>query len=191
MTAFLQSYPEVDLRLEQSDHTISLREEHIDLAIRIGPLPDSSQRARRLGSVRRVVCASPDYLATRGRPEVAEDLDAHDCITFEKVTSADHWLLGTGKARRPVPVHSRMIVNTAETAIEAATAGLGLTRVLSYQVARPVAEGRLEIVLEGEEPEPWPVNLVYGDGLVPQKLRAFIDFAAPRLEAALRPPARP
>jgi len=125
------------------------------------------------------------------RPEVAEDLDAHDCITFEKVTSPDHWQLGTGKARRPVPVHSRMIVNTAEAAIEAATAGLGLTRVLSYQVARPVAEGRLEIVLEGEEPEPWPVNLVYGDGLVPQKLRAFIDFAAPRLEAALRPPARP
>lgn len=154
VTAFLQSYPEVDLRLEQSDHTISLREEHIDLAIRIGPLPDSSQRARRLGSVRRVVCASPDYLATRGLPEAAEDLDAHDCITFEKVTSPDHWQLGTGRARRPVPVHSRMIVNTAEAAIEAATAGLGLTRVLSYQVARPVAEGRLEIVLEGKEPEP-------------------------------------
>jgi len=190
VTAFLRSYPQVDVRLEQSDHVIGLQEEHIDLAVRIGPLPDSSLRARRLGAVRRVVCASPDYLAARGRPERGEDLTAHDCITFAKMTAPDQWRLGAGKAERQVPVHSRMTVNTAEAAIEAAIAGLGLTRVLSYQVARPVAEGRLEIVLEKEEPAPWPVNLVYGGGLVPQKLRAFIDFAAPRLEAALRPVAR-
>lgn len=191
VTAFLHAYPEVDVRLEQSDHMVSLSEEHIDLAVRIGPLPDSSLRARRLGAVRRVICASPDYLSARGRPVRAEDLVAHDCITFGKVTSPDHWQLGAGGGARAIPVHSRMIVNTAEAAIEAATAGLGLTRVLSYQVARPIAEGRLEIVLEGEEPEPWPVNLVYGGGLVPQKLRAFIDFAAPRLEAALRPSGHP
>ncbi len=191
ITAFLKSYPQVDVRLQQSDRTVNLQEEHIDLALRIGPLPDSSLRARRLGEVRWVICASPAYLEAHGTPEQAGDLSAHDCITFANLHAPDNWRLGTGQDERPVPVRTRMIVNTAEAAIDAAIDGLGLTRVLSYQVARPVAEGRLEIVLARDEPPPWPVSLVYGSGLVPQKLRAFLDFAAPRLEAALHRAAQP
>lgn len=182
---FLKAYPEVDARLEQSDRLVSLQEEHIDAAIRIGHLPDSSFRARRLGQVRWVVCASPSYLAARGRPEHAEDLTYHDCITFENLMPADRWRFGDGRDNRQVQIHSRMSVNTAEAAIGAAEAGLGVTRVLSYQVADAVAARRLVIVLETEEPEAWPVNILYGAGLVPQKLRAFIDFAAPRLSSAL------
>ena len=182
---FLKAYPEVDVRLEQSDRPVSLQEEQIDAAIRIGRLPDSSLRARRVGAVRWVVCASPAYLAARGRPERAEDLAQHDCITFENLMSADRWRFGEGRDNRQIRIRSRMIVNTAEAAIGAAEAGLGIARVLSYQVADAVAARRLAIVLETEEPEAWPVNILYGGGLVPQKLRAFIDFAAPRLGSAL------
>ncbi|WP_319773284.1 LysR family transcriptional regulator [Breoghania sp.] len=183
---FLKVYPDVDVRLEQSDRLVSLREEHIDAAVRIGHLPDSSLRARRLGEVRRVLCASPAYLEEHGRPQRAEDLADHACVTFESLMAADRWRFGEGRGERLIRVRSRMVVNTAEAAIDAAAAGLGVTRVLSYQVARAVAEGRLEIILQNEEPEPWPAHIVYGGGgLVPQKLRAFIDFASPRLNSVL------
>ena len=181
ITAFLKAYPDVDVRLHQGDRMVSFQEEHVDLAVRIGHLPDSSLRARRVGAVREVVCASPAYLTARGEPERAEDLAHHDCITFENLMVADRWRFGD----RQVRIGSRLIVNTADAAIGAAEAGLGLTRVLSYQVAEAVADGRLKIVLTGDEPEAWPVHLLYGGGILPQKLRAFIDFAAPRLSAAL------
>ena len=181
IAAFLKAYPDVDVRLHQGDRMVSFQEEHIDLAVRIGHLPDSSLRARRLGAVRQVVCASPAYLAARGQPERPGDLEQHDCITFENLMSPDRWRFGDQRVR----IGSRLIVNTADAAICAAEAGLGITRVLSYQVADAVADGRLQIVLAGEEPEAWPVHLLYGGGILPQKLRAFIDFAAPRLSAAL------
>ena len=181
ITAFLKAYPDVDVRLHQGDRMVSFQEEHVDLAVRIGHLPDSSLRARRVGAVREVVCASPAYLTARGEAERAEDLAHHDCITFENLMVADRWRFGD----RQVRIGSRLIVNTADAAIGAAEAGLGLTRVLSYQVAEAVADGRLKIVLTGDEPEAWPVHLLYGGGILPQKLRAFIDFAAPRLSAAL------
>ncbi len=183
---FLQSYPKVTVRLEQTDRPINLQEEHIDAAIRIGHLPDSTLRARRVGAVRRVVCASPAYLAARGRPDSPEALADHDCITFENLMSPDRWTFGEGRDSHAVRIRSRLTVNTAEAAIDAASAGLGVTRVLSYQISEALAAGRLEILLDWFEPEPWPVSVLYSGGLVPQKLRAFVDFAAPRLEAALR-----
>lgn len=182
---FLKTYPEVDVRLEQSDRPVSLIEEHFDAAIRIGHLPDSSLRARRVGQVRRVICASPGYLSRHGRPERPEDLAGHDCINFANLVSSDRWQFGEGRAQRYVGIKSRLIVNTAEAAVDAAAAGLGLTRVLSYQVVDAIAAGRLEIVLQDDEPPPWPVSILYGSGPVPQKLRTFVDFAAPRLEARL------
>lgn len=187
VTAFLQAYPDVEIRLEQTDRPVSLQEENIDAAIRIGPLPDSSLRARRVGAVRKVLCASPGYLARRGRPEAPEELVHHDCITFGSLTAPDRWTFGAGRDARPVPVRSRLSVNTAEAAIDAAVAGLGVTRVLSYQIAAALAAGRLEILLAQFEPEPWPVSLLYRPGPVPQKLRAFIDFAAERFENGLPP----
>ena len=99
--------------------------------------------------------------------------------------SNERWSFGEGAEKRSVPIRSRLTVNTAEAAIDAAVAGLGVTRVLSYQVAGAVASGQLEILLEEYEPRPWPVSILFRDGLVPRKLRAFIDFAAPRLEKAL------
>jgi DNA-binding transcriptional LysR family regulator len=110
------------------------------------------------------------------------------CVTFDAMTSSTEWGFPTqpGGAEKPVPVRSRLSVNTAEAAVDAAVAGVGVTRVLSYQAARAVADGKLDIVLAAFEPEPLPVNLVHAaQGSLPLKMRAFLDFAAPRLRHAL------
>lgn len=183
---FLKAYPEIDISTVLTDRVANLLEEHVDLAVRIGELPDSSLVARRVGSIRRVACASPAYFAQRGTPMSPHDLATHDCVTFEGFMAPGAWTFRMGRSDVSVAVHSRLIVNTAEAAIDAAIAGLGITRVLSYQVAAPVRAGALGLVLEEFEPAPWPVSLVYaGQPLLPLKLRAFLDFAAPRLKADL------
>jgi len=183
---FLAAYRDVNVRLVLADRTTNLFEEHIDLAIRIGDLPDSSLVATRIGAIRRVVCGSPAYFGARGTPQEPRDLEAQDCITFEALFTPDAWRFAVGKSVEPVRIRSRLVVNTAEAAIDAAIAGVGITRVLSYQVHGALAEDRLRLVLEDFEPEPWPVHLIYGGGRrVPLKLRAFLDFAAPRLRARL------
>ena len=183
---FLAAYPEVDVRLTQSDTLRRLVEEHIDVALRIGKLPDSSMVATRVGSIRRVACASPAYLETHGTPKGPQDLTAHQCVTFERLALPAAWTFAEGQAEIAVPVRSRLSLNTAEAAIDAAISGVGIVRVLSYQAADAVRSGALKLVLEEFEPEPWPVSLVHaGRGLLPLKLRAFLDFAAPRLRAEL------
>lgn len=186
VTGFLSAYPDVDIRLTLADRITQLVEDHFDLALRIGQLPDSSLVAIGVGSIRRVVCASPAYLAEHGMPTTPEDLSTHNCITFEGLSSAAPWGFARGKTEVTVQVRSRLQVNAAEAAIDAAIAGVGLTKVLSYQVDAAVRAGTLRILLREFEPEPWPVSLVHaGHGLLPVKLRAFLDFAAPRLKERL------
>ncbi|TPJ33605.1 LysR family transcriptional regulator [Mesorhizobium sp. B2-8-3] len=186
ITGFLAIYPQVDVRLTLSDRITQLAEEHIDLAVRISELPDSAMVAIRIGSIRRIVCASPTYLALHGTPEKPSELAGHNCVTFEGLAAPATWTFGTGKTEIVVPVRSRLQVNTAEAALDAAIAGLGLTRVLSYQADAAVRAGALRVVLEPFEPPPWPVSLVHaGQGRLPVKLRAFLDFAAPRLKERL------
>jgi DNA-binding transcriptional LysR family regulator len=184
---FLKAYPDVQIRCVLSDRVVNLLEDHVDLAVRIGELPDSSLIASRVGSIRRVVCGSPDYFAARGTPESITDLAIHDCITFEGLSSPDLWVFMIGKSSTSVPVRSRLVVNTAEAAIDAAIAGLGITRVLSYQAAESVKAGRLALILDEFDQASSPISLVYaGQRLLPLKLRAFLDFAAPRLKARLQ-----
>jgi DNA-binding transcriptional LysR family regulator len=183
---FLKTYPEIDIRMVLLDRVVNLLEEQVDLAVRIGELPDSSLVATRVGAIRRVVCGSPGYFAARGIPRSPAALGMHDCVSLEALTSPDTWTFATGKSAISVPVHSRLVVNTAEAAIDAAIDGIGITRVLSYQIAAAMRAGRLAIALQEFEPPPWPVCLVYPGGrLLPLKLRAFLDFAAPRLRARL------
>jgi len=183
---FLRAYPDVDIQIVLADRWVNLMEDHIDLAVRIGELPDSSLVATRIGAIRRVVCGSPAYFAERGTPKNPSELGGHDCITFEGLSSPNAWVFTTAKSDASVPIHSRLVVNTAEAAIDAAIAGVGITRVLSYQIANAMQAGTLAAVLEKFEPAPSPVSLVYaGQRLLPQKLRAFVDFAAPRLKARL------
>lgn len=183
---FLKAYPEISVRLMLADRVVNVTEEQIDIALRIGELPDSSLVATRVGAIRRVVCASPDYLAARGTPKHPNDLLAHDCITFEGLMSPLEWTFRINKADKWIAIRSRLVVNTAEAAIDAAVAGLGVTRVLSYQVEAARRAGQLVLMLEAFEPAPKPVNLVHaGQGLLPLKTRAFLDFAAQRLRARI------
>jgi DNA-binding transcriptional LysR family regulator len=184
---FLKAYPEIDIRLTLADGIVNLHEGDVDLAVRIGELPDSSLVATRVGAIRRVVCASPAYFAERGVPENPDELTTHECITFHGLTAPESWQFAAGKSTVSVPIRSRLTVNTAEAAIDAAIASVGVTRVLSYQVASALHVGTLALALEKFEPAPWPVSLVYpSQGLLPLKLRAFIDFAAPRLKSRLQ-----
>lgn len=183
---FLAQYPEIRIKLLLTDRVIHLMEEQVDVALRIGELPDSTLMASRVGTVRSVVCGSPAYLAQRGVPARPEELAAHDCISFDVLESRRAWVFGEGTSTMSVPVISRLEVNTAEAAIAAATLGAGMVRVLSYQVADAVANGALDVVLQNYEPAPLPVSLVHkGQTPLPRKLRAFLDFAAPRLRARI------
>lgn len=181
---FLAQYPEIDVNLVLTDRVVHLMDEAADVAVRIGELPDSTFVATGVGAVRRVVCASPAYLATHGVPAKPRDLAGHECITFEVLASKRAWVFGAGKSELAVPVHSRLAVNTAEAAIAASMLGVGLVRVLSYQVADALRDGALRVVLDGFESAPLPISLVHkGQAPLPLKLRAFLDFVAPRLRS--------
>lgn len=179
---FLQTFPQIDVRLMLTDRVAHLLDDRMDIAFRIGALPDSGLVATRLGSVRRVVCASPAYWMRRGTPKTPAALAEHDCISFEALDAPQRWDFPGGA----VPVHTRLSVNTAEAALDAAAAGLGVTRLLSYQTEQALEAGRLAIVLKAFEGEPIPVHILQGgQGLLPLKLRTFLDFATPRLKARL------
>jgi len=186
---FLKAYPDINLQLMLGDRLSNLVEDHIDVALRIGNLPDSNLIATRLGAIRRTVYASPDYLKRHALPRHPGDLAAHDCVTFEGMTSMLSWTFTEGKHDLTVQIRSRLAVNTAEAAVDAAVAGLGITRVLSYQAARAESAGLLVPLLADFESPPAPVHLVYpAQGLVPLKLRALLDFTTPRLRATLNRP---
>jgi DNA-binding transcriptional LysR family regulator len=170
-----------------TDRAMHLLDEHVDVAVRIGELPDSSLVATRIGKTRQVVCASPAYFAAHGLPTSPHDLSTHTCITLEQIASRQTWTFESGKSELEVPIRSRLAVSTAEAAIDAAVAGVGLTRVLSYQIVEAVRAGALATVLEKFEPHPWPISLIYrGQSMLPLKLRAFLDFARPRLKVQLQ-----
>ena len=183
---FLKAYPQIAFRLVLSYRVVDLLDEQVDLGIRFGELPDSSLIAISVGSVRRVVCASPAYLESRGSPQTPQELAGHDCITFSWMRRPELWHFLCGDSASSVPVHSRLIVDGGEAAADAAVQGVGIARLPLYHVAEAVRAGALVLLLAAFEPPPLPVSLVYHGGrLLPVKLRAFLDFAAPRLKARL------
>lgn len=186
LVEFLQSYPKISARIQLSDRVSNLLEEHVDVAIRLGELPDSDIIATRVALLRRVLCASPTYLASHGVPKEPSDLASHECITYEGYSAADRWEFHFERTSQFVQVGSRLTVNLAEAAVTAAITGAGIARVLSDQVADPLEAGTLVRVLQAFEPAPMPVSLVYSKQRhVPLKLRAFLDFATPRLRQRL------
>ncbi|MFY9352107.1 MAG: LysR family transcriptional regulator [Sphingobium sp.] len=183
---FLKAYPDIAIQLTLADYVVDIVENRIDLAVRIGSLPDSGLIVTRLGSIGWITCASPAYLAARGVPESPRHLSAHDCIGFERLHADSIWTFDGVDGPQQVAVSPRFSVNTADGAIDAALAGAGIIRVLSYQVAAAVAGGLLVKVLEPFDTPPLPVQMVYhGQRVMPLKLRAFLDFAVPRLKARL------
>jgi DNA-binding transcriptional LysR family regulator len=187
VTEFLRAYPEIDVRLVLGDRVVNLLEDHIDLAVRIGTPPESGLISSALGSVRRVVCASPAYLEARGLPRHPRELVAHSCVSMELVATVNTWRFQIGRSEVAVPIHPRLVVSTAEAAIDAAIAGIGVTRVLSYQVEVALRAGQLQLLMEPFEPSAIPVSFLYSSqGRLPLKLRALLDFAGPRLRERLR-----
>ena len=192
VTELLGKYPALEVRLLLLDRVVSLAEEGIDVAVRIGHLPDSSLRAQTVGQVRWVLCASPAYLRRAGVPRTLEALSRHDCIAFTATTPvADHWTFpGPGRRERTVTVRPRLSVNTSHAAIDAALAGVGIVRVLSYQVAPLVAAQKLQVVLASFEKDAVPVNLVQLPGVRTRFAEMFVELAVPRLRERLERRAR-
>ncbi len=184
---FLAAFPDINLRLLLVDRVIQLVEENIDLALRISELPDSSLIARPLGNVQMVVTASPAYLQKHGTPREPSDLMGHDCIAWSSIEPLNSWWFREGAYDRTFPVRTRLSTTSADSAISAAHAGLGLVQTTSYQAEPGLRDGRLALVLRGFECAPTPVSLVYASQrLLPLKVRAFIDFAVPRLTHRLQ-----
>src|SRR6516162_1761175 len=186
LAEFFRSYPDITVRLVLGDRILSLPEEHVDVALRLGVLLDSRLMALRLGTTSRVVCASPAYLASHGTPAAPEDLAGHDCIIYEGFQAPDVWTFARGQADVAITIRPRLGVSTIEAACDAALAGIGLTRAFWYHVGPSIEEGALATVLDEYRPSPLPISFVYpASRFLPVKLRVFLDFASPRLKAHL------
>lgn len=186
--ALLVKHPALRARLLLVDRVVSLEEEGLDVAVRIGRLQDSALRAVLVGAVHRVVVASPEYLKRFGRPKTPQDLAKHRCIASTAVTPHASWTFGAshGARAKRVRIDPIITVNTTFAAIASAESGLGITCVLSYQVAGQLQSGALARLLPKFEPPPMPVHIVYPEiGTRTAKVRAFIELAAPHLRAVL------
>jgi DNA-binding transcriptional LysR family regulator len=180
---FLRAYPDIDIRLTLSDRLVSLTEEGIDVAFRVGDLADSALVAARIAMIHRVFAASPGYLEARGTPRRPTDLVEHDCIGVQGFTGTGFWSLD-GDA--DLSVRHRLIVNSTDAACDAAKAGIGIISVFSHHVATAFQEGTLVPVLPDFKRQSVPLSLVRSSGgYLPLKLRAFMAFVVPRLKMRL------
>lgn len=181
---FLREYPEVEVSAMFLDRTVNLMDEGIDVAVRIGNLPDSSLKALRVGQVRRVLCASPDYLRKHGIPQHPADLLRHTIIAATSVSRRAEWKFGAAEEPTLVRTTPRLTVTSNDAAVEAAVAGVGICRLLSYMVSDELHNGSLKIVLEEYEETPWPIHVVHRESrLGSTKVRNFIDLLVHRLRA--------
>lgn len=179
LSAYLTRFPQVHGELLLGDRIVSLIEEGVDIAVRIGELTDSSLRSRRVGETRRVVVASPNYLSRYGMPSDPAALSRHRCIHFSGFGGGSEWEFEHGGVRSRVPVNPSFVTNSADSAIQHALSGGGLTTVLAYQAEDAIRTGALVVVLSAYERPPLPIQLVYPTSrLLAAKVRAFIDMVA-------------
>lgn len=181
----MDRYPGLSVSTLFVDRVVHMMDEGIDVAVRIADLPDSTLVAARVGSVRRVLCAAPSYFAKHGELTSVADLDQHQLIDFSQSRSGSQWGLVSGSKMVTHRPETRFLVNTADAAIAAAVAGRGVTRVLSYQVAAEVADGRLQVVLPEAEGASLPVHVVHKEaGQTSARVRAVVDHLVEELRAS-------
>jgi DNA-binding transcriptional LysR family regulator len=195
LAEFLATFPEVDIQLNLRDGPVNLLEQHvamdlleghIDVALRVGSLADSGLIAARIGETVTVACASPAYLKSRGTPRSPDDLSRHDCIRYAPIQSPTTWRFKRDQTEYAVPIRSRLIASSVESACDAARAGIGIAEAFYYYVAESIKSGELVPLLRDFQPPPIPISFVYSPHrFMPVKLRAFLDFALPRLRASL------
>lgn len=186
--AFMDEFPTVNVRMQLLERPVNLIDEGVDVALRITQLSDSTLVAQQVGEVRRVVVASPRYLSTHPRIDGIQDLVKHAIVSSEHM-GLDSWSFPPAEATSNIPrsisFTPRLVVNSVQAVIDSVADGHGVARVLSYHVAPLIEQDVLRVVLAEDEPRPLPVHIVtpYGRLAVP-KVRAFVDFALPRLRAA-------
>jgi DNA-binding transcriptional LysR family regulator len=187
VTDFLATYPDINVRLLLSDRNLHLYDDHVDMAVRLGELPDSSMIATRVGTMDTVVCASPDLLAAHGTPRHPKDLQTLPCVVFAGPSSAI-WTFrdSAGDREFGVDILPRLSVTAAEAAVQAALRRTGVTRVFRYHCSADLQSGNLVQILREYDVAPIPVHLVHAArGQLPLKMRVFLDFAADKLRSAL------
>ncbi|MBT1065448.1 LysR family transcriptional regulator [Bowmanella sp. Y26] len=185
ISEFLANYPEIRIRLLLADHNLDLIEEHVDMAVRIGRLPDSTMVATQVGSVRVITCVSPALLSNIPALSHPEDLLELPCVTQDTNRNATTWRFkqpGSSNSLE-LAIQARLSVTNSDAALCAAIRQVGITRLLHYQAADAIAKGQVQIILPEYEPSPLPIHLLHASrGIMPLKMRSFLDFAAPRLK---------
>lgn len=184
----LEQHPALSASLLLADHVVDLAQEGVDLAVRLAPSPPASAVATQVGQVRRVVCASPEYLRRHGRPRRVKDLEAHRLVAFHAGLGEPDWTFWSGGKRSVHEPNVALVVNSTEVVLEAALRGRALGRLLSYMVAPHVREERLEVLLEAHEPPPLPVYVIGREGrrAVP-RVKVVAEFLSQRLREVLAP----
>lgn len=181
---YLQQYPEVDVSAYFLDRVVNLVEEGLDVAVRIGQLPDSGLKALRVGHMRRLLCASPEYLERHGTPRHPSELHRHQIIAAGALSPRTDWRFGAIDEPTLVRMKPRLTVTSNDAAIAAASAGLGIARLLSYQVADELADGRLQVILAEYEEASWPIHILHRESKYGStKVRTFIDMLAEHLRS--------
>jgi DNA-binding transcriptional LysR family regulator len=181
---YLNTYPDTQVEAVFLDRVVNLLEEGFDLGVRIGHLPDSSMYAKTVGSVRLMLVAAPEYLAQKGTPQMPSDLLNHTLISSSAGNMAHDWHFEYQKKKQSLRIHPRLTATANQGVINAAKAGLGITRVISYQVTQELNEGSLISILQDHELPPLPIHIIHREGrLVSSKLRCFIDLLAGQLKA--------
>ena len=181
---YLQQYPDMKINALLLDRVVNLMEEGVDVGVRIGELEDSNMQARKVGSVRLVLVASAEYIKKNGLPQEPKDLHEHTTIASTAGHNTAVWRFQYPNGSHHIKVRPRLSVTTNDAVIDAAKAGFGITRVLSYQVAPQLADGSLKLLLQEFEPPAQPVHIIHREGrLSSSKVRAFIDVMINRLQA--------
>jgi len=189
---YLGRYPDTRAACLFVDRVVNLDDEAVDVAVRLGELPDSSLQAVRVGTIRRVLCASPAYLARRGMPQHPRELADHTVITPTGLTATTRWRFADGDDTLACDLRPTLMTTSNDAAITAAAAGLGIARLMSYQVREPLRDGRLQLILTAYETGPVPIHVLHRQGRRPNaKVRALLDLLIEGLRAdpALHPPA--
>jgi len=181
---YLRKYPDTEISAMFVDRVVNLMEEGVDVALRIGELSDSSFKALRVGTVRRLLCASPDYIEQHGIPHTTEDLAKHKIIVARNLGSTTGWRFTRGNKVFSVRIKPRLTVTSNDSAIEAAVNGVGIARLLSYQIASELDQEKLKIIMAEYEAPSLPVHIVHREGRhTSTKIRSFIDLMASLLRA--------
>jgi DNA-binding transcriptional LysR family regulator len=179
---YLERYPAMEVEAVFLDRSVNLLEEGLDVGVRIGELPDSSMRALRIGTVRHVLVAAPDYLQQHESPQVPQDLRKHTLIASSAGGFGSSWRFADAAGEHPLKIDARLTVTSNDAVISAVLAGFGIARLLSYQVAAEVEAGRLQVLMAQYEPPEYPVHILHREGRhASAKVRAFIDLMAQRL----------